>query len=286
MLENDSIAHHTSRYDVFAKILKGESFLVQYCAEKIYVNKHKNIHIAVPMVSFADIRPTDYVRAFWRPKKKGEKRIYGYYGDYAIGLSKDWAIRKNVIPILYIPKPKDSGEALATNNPIYELRSKATKSVPSRSKGKEIRALPHIACFCKHYTGALEKEEENSQEVNKFDYSFHLEQEWRYVSPTIPVRWNFYNSRSDVNFDDEKAEKKMRNREIEETLSFDLWEDVTYIVVKSNNSLAKTLALLRFKYIQKKRRLELLGEDTDHLLQRYNYIKSCIVTTEQLKNNL
>lgn len=286
MLENDSIAHHTSKYDVFAKIIKGESFLVQYCAEKIYVNKHKNIHIAVPMVSFADIRPTDYVRAFWRPKKKGEKRIYGYYGDYAIGISKDWAVRHNVIPILYIPKPKESGEVLAQNNPIIELCNKARKKIPDNWKGKEMHNIPSIASFCKHYIGYLEKEEEKTHEINRFEYNFHMEQEWRYVSPTIPIRWNFYNNNNDPNIDNEKKEKQERNKEIRETLSFNLWEDVTYIVVKSDNSLEKILKLIESKYKEKNRDLTLTDEDKKNLYKRYRYIQSCIVTTEQLKNNL
>lgn len=282
MLENNSIAHHTSSVSTLNKILKAEAFKVQYCTERIYVNKSKSVHIAVPMVSFADIRPTDYVRAFWKPKSDDTPRL-GYYGDYAIGLSKDWATKKNVMPIIYVPKSKEPGDVWAENTPIAALKAKAKKNIDKRLRGKLIRGLPPIASFCKHYVGVLEKEEESTRNIIKIDYSFHLEQEWRFVSGSLPVLWNFYNKRSDADFEEKKQEKRTRNKEINERLNFDIWEDVTYIVVR-DSAVSKILEILKRKYEAKMTLIEDAAKA--HLTKRYNYLCSSIVTTEQLLNNL
>lgn len=289
MLENDSISHHTSGVPSLSNILRMEAFKVQYCTEKIYVNKHTSLYMAIPMVSFADIRPSDYVQSFWKPKGNGQGFNLGYYGDYAIGLSKDWAVRKNIIPILYVPKPKDSGKALSKNNPIACLSSFASKNLQSEQLGQIIENIPPIASYCKHYVGVLEQGERDedgkiiTSGIKKVEYSFHLEQEWRYVSPDIPVRWNFYKSMKDADYEKGRKKKEESNKAISELLDFDLWEDVTYIIVKSNNACSKILALLDEKYQEKRRDKSITLKYLD---ERYAYLRSCVITTEQLVNNL
>ena len=261
-------------------ILRAEAFKVQYCTERIYVNKHTSLHMAIPMVSFADIRPTDYVRSFWQPKQKGERRM-GYYGDYAIGLNKDWAVRNNIIPILYVPKPKDSGNVLTSNNPIKCLEHFAQKNLQKNQMGQIIEDLPPIASFCKHYIGFLENKVET--DIQRVEYSFHLEQEWRYVSQEIPVLWNFYRCKQDPDYTVGEANKANANKNIKELLGFDLWKDVTYIVVKSNNACGKVLKLLEMKYKEQLRENKMSVEELE---DKYAYLRSCVITTEQLINNL
>lgn len=277
MVENDSIAHHTGSIEKLRQILRNEQFKAQYCEEKIYVSKQKHIYLAIPMVSFADIRPTDYVRAFWKPKKKGEKRILGYYGDYAIGLTKDWAVQNNVIPVLYTPKLKDTKATLATNNPLACLITLADKPKEKRNRGKTILNVPPIALFCKHYVGPLDKDKND-----KILYSFHLEQEWRYVPTDVPILHNFVKSNNDPDRDAQKKKKEQVNKSLKSYLKFDIWHDVTYIVVKSNNTAQKILDLLASMY---KNTCSQPNPSVD-IKDRYAYLRSCIVTTEQLKNNL
>lgn len=97
--ENNSIFHHTSSVTTLQAILQKQAFKVQYCTEKIYLSKNTFLHIMVPMVSFADIRLTDYVRSFRQPTKEGEYAL-GYYGDYAIGLLKNGLFKKMLV-LLY-----------------------------------------------------------------------------------------------------------------------------------------------------------------------------------------
>lgn len=272
--ESNSIFHHTDSVTNLQRILRGGAFKVQYCTEKIYLSKNTFLHIIVPMVSFADIRLTDYVRSFRHPSKDGEHAL-GYYGDYAVGLSKEWAIRKNVCPIIYLPKPTTT---LPNNHFLKSLKGLERRFLTPADFGEKIQNLPSIASFCKHYEGVLEK---NPNERER--YSFHNEQEWRYVPSDLPIRWNYYNNKLDPNYATQKEKKERLNKKIRKQLDFDLWKDVTFFVVKSEAHVDKIV-----KILEDRRNKELRAHPTQilEISRRFTYLCSCIITTEQLCSDL
>ncbi len=272
--ESMSIFHHTGSVTSLKQILKGESFRVQYCTEKIYLSKNTYLHIIVPMVSFADIRLTDYVRSFRHPSKDGG-HILGYYGDYAIGLSKEWAIKKNVSPIIYLPKPTTT---LPNNHFLKPLKGFERRFLTPADFGEKIQDLPAIASFCKHYEGVLEK---NPNEKER--YSFHNEQEWRYVPSDLPIRWNLYNSKLDPNYETQNLKKERINKKIRKSLDFDLWQDVTFVVVKSEAHVDKIVKIFKDR---RNKELRAHPQDVLEIERRYTYLCSCIITTEQLCTDL
>ena len=272
--ENKSIFHHTDSVDKVRKILKGQSFKVQYCTEKIYLSKNSYLHIVVPMVSFADIRLTDYVRTFRKVCSEGEYAL-GYYGDYAIGLSKEWAIRKNIIPISYVPKPTT---ILSNNHILKPLESFKKRVLNDDDFGVIINDLPPIASFCKHYEGFLE-----NKGFGKIRYAFHNEQEWRYVPSDMSIKWNFYNNIDEPNYEVQKRKKESLNKRIKRKLEFDLWKDVTFVVVKSDAFVDRIIDIFK-----KRKDVELRKNpmNQNEIEKRFRYLCSCILTTEQLGSDL
>lgn len=92
----NSLFHFTSDQKVLLNILK-EGFYVRYSLEDYSKLLKDHSQIVFPMTSFCDI-PLSLV-----------KRHTLTYGSYAIGLSKDWGIKKKVSPVIYAyPNSKTS----------------------------------------------------------------------------------------------------------------------------------------------------------------------------------
>ena len=82
-----TLFHYTKNIEILKSILK-EGLIPNYCYEDLsYSNKDRGI--GVPMISFCDI-----------PLSKTNSFIERY-GEYAIGLTKEWAYEKRINPILY-----------------------------------------------------------------------------------------------------------------------------------------------------------------------------------------
>lgn len=85
-----TLFHFTEKQSLF-KILK-DTFKVSYAREEITGPTH-NRKFAVPMVSFCDIRLAE-IKHFIDKK----------YGNYGIGLTKEWANRNDLNPVMYMSK--------------------------------------------------------------------------------------------------------------------------------------------------------------------------------------
>lgn len=85
---SDSLFHFTTSLKKLKGIIK-EKFRVSYCAERCKLNyeTHQSIY---PMVSFCDI-PLSIARNHLRS-----------YGEYAIGLNKQWGITNKLNPVVYV----------------------------------------------------------------------------------------------------------------------------------------------------------------------------------------
>ena len=83
-----SLFHFTKDPGVLQKIL-GTGLVPNYCREDLsYFDR--TVIVGVPMISFCDIPLTR------------TSMFKARYGEYAIGLSKEWALKKQIKPILYV----------------------------------------------------------------------------------------------------------------------------------------------------------------------------------------
>ncbi|MDH0185933.1 abortive infection system antitoxin AbiGi family protein [Stenotrophomonas sp. GD03993] len=133
-------------------------FKLKYCKETFsLLGREESLH--VPMVSFCDI-PFSQI-----------KNHINSYGCYGVGLSKEWAIRNGLNPVLYV----QDNSMLAKS--YYALMT----FLHAKEEAGEIDKAPRrmgvdIVRYIKNYEGMLARK--NRKPVR---YRFSDEREWRYV---------------------------------------------------------------------------------------------------------
>lgn len=158
------------------------------------------------MVSFCNIPLTQYVDTFKARKKYEQSKIPGYYGDYGIAMSMDWAKRHQLLLVFYLPKPKK--EDVTPFHPLYSLYSKANTSVKEDMFGEELEPelQNSILRYVKHFDGSICRNDNITSRYHKF----YDEREWRYVNGTL--LWNFTNNKKESDNDKFKKKEKSERR--------------------------------------------------------------------------
>ena len=216
-LSPSTLFHFTSKPGLNG-ILK-DNFKIKYCLEEID-NDEKPVEIAIPMVSFCDIKIseiTDHI----------EK--YGYYG---IGLSKEWAFEKNLNPVLYM----NSRSSLCSNilSTIRKLRTN-----PNVELGDYL-SLSNLIRYSKIYEGKLTRKRETID-----NYRFADEREWRFVPEienTNTPKFMPWLGKEDYDTDSKKrtANAKLRS----ERLYFNA-NQILYIIVKKEEEINEIINHIR-----------------------------------------
>lgn len=206
-----SIFHFTSGKDFLKGILE-DNFKIKYCKETIYFGEKYKFNIFVPMVSFCDI-PLSQV-----------KDHIGRYGDYGIGLNRDWAIKNKLNPVLY----------LEPDSLLAESYDKAMSHFAKlrREDDEEYHSaychILNIIRYLKPYERPLERKGERIER-----YRFSDEREWRYVPP-IDAGHEMYYMKADFN---NPLTKDAANKSIADfRLAFEP-DDIKYIIVKDESEI-------------------------------------------------
>lgn len=166
ILSANTLFHFTRNKENLMSILNS-CFYPRYCLEDFYFTPGKRTKWAIPLVCFCDI-PLSQIRNHTLK-----------YGEYAIGLTKEWAQMKGITPVLYTPK--DSPLIKHSKESLYYLLNRGS----ARKKGEltspdlmEIaKYLSYLAFYIKPYEGTV-KINEKEQTVKFYD-----EREWRYTIP-------------------------------------------------------------------------------------------------------
>ena len=245
----DILFHFTTKESLEA-ILR-DTFKVSYARERIHGGR-KRKEFAVPMVSFSDLRLSEL------------KQNIGTYGKFGIGMTKEWAIRNGLNPVMYASK-----ESLFTENFISGIedlfrlvaRSNDTTGTFERAYNNTINTLRYI----KNYKGDLIR----TDKPTKRNYVFANEREWRYVPP-ISEQYLSFIPLSKIMTSEQKAEY---NRRVEHlSLNFQP-DDIKYLIVETDNDINPLISHLR---LVKNR----FSPDTiDRLASR-------ILTYEQIENDI
>lgn len=151
-LSANTLFHFTRNKENLISILKSY-FYPRYCLEEFYFIPKIKTKWALPMVCFCDI-PLSQI-----------KNHTLKYGEYAIGLTKEWAQIKGITPVLYIPKDspiiknfKESFRSLVKDRP------KSGKGVKSSSTNIEFNNyLLYLAFNTKPYEGIVEFDNRKKQ---------------------------------------------------------------------------------------------------------------------------
>ena len=207
-LSPSTLFHFTSK-DGLKRILS-DNFKIFYCKEKL---KHsiKPIEVAIPMVSFCDIKLSQITEHI-------EK-----YGHYGIGLTKEWAYENNLNPVFYY-------------NPHSELVDNIFTTLRKLKEEKIIEIndylnLSRIIQYHKIYEGELKTEK-----VDYDNYRFADEREWRYVLPELFIDKDFIGWILNSNLSTD-IQKKEANFRIEKSRLVFEPKNILYIIVKKEEEI-------------------------------------------------
>lgn len=218
-ISTNSIIHYTDSFDKLKSILI-EGFGIKYCSEKLVIDDENLSAAAHPMISFCDIPLS---QSFLHFKA---------YGKYGIGLTKNWAKKLGINPVLYLDKQSSITKTLGDF--LKERRNKTSNlSVDQRNK------ILRIKCFTKNYSGLLKR-----KSVEIADYKFYDEREWRLV----PESKDLKGAKFSIHMKDYEKDKKKYNESISGIRYKFSPKDISYIIVEKNSEIPKVIKVLRDNY--------------------------------------
>lgn len=215
VLSANSLFHFTPSIDNLINILTNE-FRPHVCLEDLNVlfksvPPKEALENAIPMVCFCDI-----------PLSQTGQHLYTY-GEYGIGMTKQWGIQNGIAPVLYTYPGSLVQLRLATM--IERILKEGDDSFH-----RELFELYYdFACFVKPYAGKLNRGKEGPKTVRFYD-----EREWRFVPQmATPYRTGI-----------QKAEYLDKRRRLKANQAFAELSrvsftpnDIRYLIVKSEDDI-------------------------------------------------
>jgi len=241
-ISTNSIIHYTDSFEKLGLILK-EGLGVKYCAESLKITGSSSSNAAHPMISFCDI-----------PLSQSYKH-FDAYGNYGIGLTKEWANEKGVNPVLYMEPNSSVSKTLGKF--LSERRNKADTNLTTSQRNDILR----IRCFAKNYSGILKR-----NKINDRDYKFYDEREWRLV----PEKDVLGNEKFSIDRKSYLKNKALYNQSISKIRFTFLADDISYIIVNKTIEIPKVIQIIKSVYTSKCSK-----EELDILVTK-------IVSTEQI----
>jgi len=216
-ISSNTLFHFTNSLDHVFSILSHE-FHPHFSLEDYNVisprsRKYPSLVFAVPMVSFCDI-----------PLSQTAPHL-AFYGKYGVGMRKEWAIKRSIVPVLYAYR----GSRLARY--LYSL-AVAINRIPKREqKAKTAQDYFYdLSCFVKPYEGGGYRQ---GRRIRK--RRFYDEREWRYV-PRLTKDFYRYGMPVDAFRDDQQRTSANAYLWTRNALSF-VPKDVKYIIVSSESEI-------------------------------------------------
>lgn len=224
-ISTNTIFHFTGSIDNLESILRND-FYPQFCFEDFFgtITSIPNIEKAIPMVCFCDI-PLSQVRKHIKT-----------YGEYAIGLSKEWAIRKRINPVLYTYPNSDFANKI--DSALFTLIEHERNIELSEMKISEqfISAIQYI----KPYEGRLWR----SGQWTEVKIRFYDEREWRYIPQFKGIKKPVMMQKSDsLEKDDSKSLREL-NEAIADAKNLHLQfepKDIRFIIVRNEGEILSML---------------------------------------------
>ncbi|MBD1571606.1 MULTISPECIES: abortive infection system antitoxin AbiGi family protein [Aliivibrio] len=207
--KSHTLFHFTNNKETLKLIFKN-GFWPRYCLEDIrWVNQENAAYMAFPMVCFCDI-----------PLSRISEHV-AFYGNYGLGMTKEWAHANGLNPVLYLA---------SENNLMTEIRS-------LNSHVNKLQDLEQfeIAKNTVRYLYMNIKPSDGNMLVNNqlVEKEFYQESEWRYV----PKHEQIQAYLKKAEFDDETklVDENLKTKE-HASLTFTP-RDVKYIFVKNDSDI-------------------------------------------------
>jgi Putative abortive phage resistance protein AbiGi, antitoxin len=228
-LSINAVIHYTDTYEKLKGIIS-DKFKIKYCLEGVIGQQ-----AAFPLVSFCDI-PLSQIKYHTEN-----------YGQYGIGLTREWANSNNLNPVVYV------NENSHFDNAIKKQGDKLNQVMHSQSPGdwEGLELYTSVLSFVKSFKGLV------TRDSKPFEVIFYNEREWRYVpskeeikrigasfqvwGPNYTPRKDFFNN----------TLKDLR-------LPFGI-EDISHIIVKDGSEISDLISHLKATFRDEgQQRLEIL----------------------------
>ena len=218
--KSHTLFHFTKSRDTLKLVLKN-GFWPRYCLEDIrWMGEEEHSYISYPMVCFCDI-----------PLSRIEEHV-GFYGQFGLGLTKQWAESNGLNPIMYISPGNNLSKA------FDELNDHANKL----EDGEENSAL-ELAKVTMRYLFAHTKPLEGTMVIDAapVQKEFYQESEWRYVPKNIEIDEYLIKS----HFEDADKLKEANNKTKQHCLLKFTPKDIKYIFVKSDSDIPDVINFIQ-----------------------------------------
>lgn len=220
-LSSSAIFHYTDKIEWIKDILDKGYLTPKYCEERFPKKTVPIKRILIAMKCFCDI-PLSQIN-------NHRER----YGSYALGFSKDWAIKNGIAPILYFhEKSKQMVQLVGNLDKVYN----ETKKFETRQPDEDIlKELSPMVCFSKPYEG---KDIKKKKTVRFYD-----EREWRYA-PTLSTNIT-KDSCIPLLPSIKESERKMIQDKVDEKIHLKFSpEDLEYIIVSKKEEVFDIINIL------------------------------------------
>lgn len=219
-ISSNTLFHFTRSTDSLVGILRNE-FKPSYCLEDYSLlpgAAPESPKVAIPMVCFCDI-----------PLSQISEHL-ATYGDFGIGLSKDWGMKKGVSPVLYAyPGSSTAGALNAAGTRLAELRKESEQALKELGEETLVKLYPLLA-HVKPYAGKIFRDDEWGDEVR-----FYNEREWRYV-PSLDDPGPGYGYLLEQDFLDPVKRLIAQDYISAKVLSFDP-DDIRYLIIPGDDDI-------------------------------------------------
>ena len=253
-LSSDTLFHFTNSKEILINIIKN-GFYPRYSIEN-YSFSDYNLSFAIPMVCFCDI-----------PLSKTIEHSMEY-GQFAIGMSKEWAMQKGVTPVFYIQQDSlilnklQKAFDLSYTSFLEKFQKRLFLSKEEQVNLTEI--VKDLNCVFHNTKPIIGISTKNGKEKKFYD-----EKEWRFYPDFDGDNYSY--SQISINYVHFNEEKKRKTIELEKkALTFTL-NDMDYIIVPSEMKKQEIITEIK----------NLFPEKIDFLISQ----KLQIITMEQIKKD-
>ena len=251
-ISSNCLFHFTPKKEYLLNILE-QTFIPRYSLENVRLSDSRMDGIfeaGIPMVCFCDIslsQINNHIKT---------------YGNYGIGMTKEWGIKNKLNPIIYTNPDSN----IATS--IFKLAKDVYKALDENCN-ETSKAIcdeyMNTLNFLKPYMGDFKRGEKIYKDVRFYD-----EREWRFV-PKILIDSEYESTISKEEFSDSEFLQNENNKMRDFRLKFEP-KDIKYIFVKNENEIHQMVKKLR------------------NIKQRFSpkeidILTSKILTTEQIKED-
>ena len=215
--KSHTLFRFTKSADVLKLIMKN-GFWPRYCLEDVeWLGYDGFDFIAYPMVCFCDI-----------PLSRAQEHVK-FYGEYGIGLTKEWAESNKITPILYVS---------SNNNLKKTFRKIVDNTYYISDDDKKEKAKQNV-----RYLLAHSKPTEGNMVVagSVVAKEFYQESEWRYVPENAIIK----DYLKKTEFDDDNILKSNNELTFQSSIIKFTPKDVKYIFVKSDSDIPEIINFIQ-----------------------------------------